>query len=229
LELFNIFAFCRIGWAKSNFSLSKTIQLELTFRFLPDRDDNGRWLVCLASHDVYGAEARSASVRLDVYYPPKVAVSVLHELSDSREGGRVALSCNQHFAEPFLNHFRFSQKGSVDARPANDMKIHWSWSGTDSKRLLVSGKDPQRMEIRHLRVEDNGARIFCQVRFLRFSFHKKTTQNRRRTNSGWPMPPFNWTSPTAHASSAGPSWRSRTSATRSPSNGTVYYFNKHIC
>ena len=46
------------------------------FSFSPTQEENGRWLVCLAAHQAYGPEQRTASIELEVFYAPKVRVEV---------------------------------------------------------------------------------------------------------------------------------------------------------
>uniref|UniRef100_A0A914I024 Ig-like domain-containing protein n=1 Tax=Globodera rostochiensis TaxID=31243 RepID=A0A914I024_GLORO len=107
--------------------------------FTPTQADNGRWLVCLAAHEVYGKESRSASIRLDVLFAPKVRVETIPEGSQIYEGGYIRLHC------------------ASDAHP-DDVKLRWSWDG-EPKRLEVV--DAQTVLINGLRFNDNGRRVTC--------------------------------------------------------------------
>ncbi|CAK5093184.1 unnamed protein product [Meloidogyne enterolobii] len=75
--------------------------------YSPSRDDNGHFLVCMATHEAYGKEAKTASISLDVFYPPKI-----------RESGSIRLLCRS------------------DSRPNEDLKYSWNWDG-EPKRLEI--------------------------------------------------------------------------------------------
>ncbi|KAL3074594.1 hypothetical protein niasHT_034931 [Heterodera trifolii] len=107
--------------------------------FVPSQAENGRWMVCLAAHELYGHESRSASIQLDVLYAPKVRIETIPEASQIYEGGYIRLHC------------------ATDARP-NDVKLRWSWDG-EPKRLEVV--DAQNVLINGLRFNDNGRRVTC--------------------------------------------------------------------
>jgi len=86
-------------------------------RFVPTKEENGKFISCLASHETLKNETiRAASLPLDVLYPPKIQVEVDESDSVIVEGGRLVFRCH------------------VDARPLDDVKIKWTWEG-DERRL----------------------------------------------------------------------------------------------
>lgn len=80
--------------------------------------DNGRYLTCLANHETYQQESRSASILLDVFYRPKIKILIDEAKSSLKEGGRLIFICK------------------VDAKPIDNLSIKWSWNG-EEKRLAV--------------------------------------------------------------------------------------------
>lgn len=111
--------------------------------FTPTKEENGRWLVCMAAHPSYpGHEWRTATIQMDIFYAPKVRVELDMANSQLREGGHARLRCVS------------------DARPNDDLKYSWHWDG-EPKRLEVL--DNENALIPVLRFNDNGKRVSCSV------------------------------------------------------------------
>nr|CAD2165772.1 unnamed protein product [Meloidogyne enterolobii] len=75
--------------------------------------------VCMAIHEAYGKEAKTASISLDVFYPPKVIIEVEPEDNEKiRESGSIRLLCRS------------------DSRSKEELKYTWNRDG-----------EPERLEI----------------------------------------------------------------------------------
>uniref|UniRef100_A0A1I8BND4 Ig-like domain-containing protein n=1 Tax=Meloidogyne hapla TaxID=6305 RepID=A0A1I8BND4_MELHA len=111
--------------------------------FSPSRDDNGHFLVCMATHEAYGKEDKTASISLDVFYPPKVIIEIEPEENGMiKESGSIRLLCRS------------------DSRPNEDLKYTWSWDG-EPKRLEILAN--HRVSISSLRFNDNLKNVNCTV------------------------------------------------------------------
>uniref|UniRef100_A0A915ME83 Ig-like domain-containing protein n=1 Tax=Meloidogyne javanica TaxID=6303 RepID=A0A915ME83_MELJA len=111
--------------------------------YSPSRDDNGHFLVCMATHEAYGKEAKTASISLDVFYPPKVIIEVeTEDNGEIRESGSIRLVCRS------------------DSRPNEDLKYSWNWDG-EPKRLEILAN--HRISISSLRFNDNLKKVNCTV------------------------------------------------------------------
>uniref|UniRef100_A0A914CX40 Ig-like domain-containing protein n=1 Tax=Acrobeloides nanus TaxID=290746 RepID=A0A914CX40_9BILA len=53
--------------------------------FVPTQTEDGRYIICLATHDTYGGAVKHASVSMDVSYPPKATIRVDETRSLIRE------------------------------------------------------------------------------------------------------------------------------------------------
>jgi hypothetical protein len=109
--------------------------------FIPFKEDDGRYLSCIALHPTYEGKYRVSSAGLSVRYKPKVQVLLDENASDLREGGRAIFKC------------------LVDAKPKMDTKI--MWHGLED-RLKTIG--PQTAVVENLKMEDHLSQVFCSAR-----------------------------------------------------------------
>ncbi|KAF7630886.1 hypothetical protein Mgra_00008852 [Meloidogyne graminicola] len=113
--------------------------------FLPSRDDNGHFLVCMATHEAYGKDSKTASISLDVFYPPKVIIEIENNEENNgkiKELSSINLICRS------------------DSRPNEDLKYNWKWEGEHKRLELLSNN---RISINSLRFNDNLKNINCTV------------------------------------------------------------------
>ncbi|KAI6200912.1 Irregular chiasm C-roughest protein [Aphelenchoides besseyi] len=106
--------------------------------FAPTKDDDNRYIVCLASHPTFNGKLRTASAALSVRYKPKVRVQLDEEASNLREGGRAVFKC------------------LVDAKPNRDLTVNWQGYGDRLKAI-----DSQTAVVSDLKMEDHMAPIAC--------------------------------------------------------------------
>lgn len=77
-------------------------------RFVPTKAEDGRYLVCLTSHETLGRKQEEARIKLDVSYKPEVVIHRDNDKSMMKEGGRAVLKCFAR-AKPLASLKRFWQ------------------------------------------------------------------------------------------------------------------------
>uniref|UniRef100_A0A915E080 Ig-like domain-containing protein n=1 Tax=Ditylenchus dipsaci TaxID=166011 RepID=A0A915E080_9BILA len=120
-----------------------TVTSNLTFS--PTKADNGRYIACLAAHDTYGKEVKSASAQLDVSYRPKIKVEIDENESSAQEGGRLVFRCN------------------VDAKPVEDTTVRWTWNGEDKRLVILDSVGHRTAMLSGLKIKDNNAKVTCSA------------------------------------------------------------------
>jgi hypothetical protein len=87
---------------------------------VPSKEDDSRYLTCIALHPTYEGKSRVASAGLSVRYRPKVQVQLDESASDLRENGRAVFRC------------------LVDAKPRQDLSI--SWQGLEDRLKAINAQ-----------------------------------------------------------------------------------------
>ncbi|KAK0396447.1 hypothetical protein QR680_001719 [Steinernema hermaphroditum] len=106
--------------------------------FIPKADYDGKYLMCIARHETYGKEVRSAAVRMDLKFAPRVSLSVVN--GEMKEGEDVVLLCN------------------VDAKPISTLRISWFHKGNH-----IRDKTTDSLVMRDLRMIDHGSEVVCSA------------------------------------------------------------------
>jgi hypothetical protein len=112
-----------------------TVTSKLTI--LPTKANDRRYIACLAEHETYGREIRSASVALDAWYSPAVKILLDESASSMKEGGKAVLKC---FAE---------------AKPIAGLT--YAWSGNSRLKTV----DAQTAVLEPLQDRDHLTQINC--------------------------------------------------------------------
>lgn len=124
----------------------------MSFSFVPSKDDDDRYLSCIALHPTYDGRFRAASAALSVSYKPKVQIQLEEASSDLREGGRAVFRCligmtallsiHTHTRHRCYRYLAYKiDNGAVchiclDAKPMQDLNV--SWQGLEGR--LKSGR-----------------------------------------------------------------------------------------
>ncbi|KAH7731957.1 CRE-SYG-1 protein [Aphelenchoides avenae] len=106
--------------------------------FVPTQKEDGRYLVCLTSHETLGGRHEVTGIKLDVSYKPTVVIHRDDEKSVMKEGGRAVLKC---FAR---------------AKPMASLKRFWQSHDNRVKQI-----DQETGVIENLQRKDHGMEVSC--------------------------------------------------------------------